>query len=672
MRASRAAARVVLITMLMTGGTSRPLRGQSGSVETGTAPALVNPEIKAVTLEPPPKIDGALDDPAWQTAPEVTGLTHERNQPAEETRVRVGHDATHLYFAFRCLDREPGSIRALQTKRNGDMESDDTVIVGLNPLADRRTMYWFTVNARGTQQEEIPGGAAAKIEWRGDWRGAAKVDRDCWTAEMAIPFEILRYPRGQKRFGLLLRRHLGRIDQTSDWPPGTNYHTRDNMAFVVDLEAPHFRRRPLIMPYALTGAGQDAHYSTGLDLKYSGENNVTGLFTLRPDFRTVEDVIDTVDFSYNPRQLSDRRPFFAEGSGYFDDSRMFYSRSIGEVDTGLKLFGKIGSLGFGGMNATRFGHTTDSLMNLQYDFSRYSDGSFALAYHRGDGIGNSVARFSYHWFRPQRVSNRDFSVNVYKSLSQGAGGDGTYYSFSVDNWGGRDELGWHINLRQIDPDFEPALGYVPEKDLRSVGGWLDWSHEFKKGPLLSWDWNMEYDQTWRQDGSLFHHGISPGIGTTFRNNTRLGLGYDLSNRPPYRDRIANLNYRWNIRDFYRSGNVQYRFGRQAGGDYQFLNVGQGFRLSEKLSTRVGVEMLRLDYDRGEDDNRSQLVTTGIYEISPERGVVLRLVGSDEGFNAYAAYRQELRRGADIFFILGDPNARSFTRRASLKIVRAYQ
>ena len=39
-------------------------------------------------------------------------------------------------------------------------------------------------------------------------------------------------PRGQKRFGLLLRRHLSRIDENSEWPPGTNYHTRDNMAFV--------------------------------------------------------------------------------------------------------------------------------------------------------------------------------------------------------------------------------------------------------------------------------------------------------------------------------------------------------------------------------------------------------------------------------------------------------
>jgi hypothetical protein len=246
------------------------------------------------------------------------------------------------------------------------------------------------------------------------------------------------------------------------------------------------------------------------------------------------------------------------------------------------------------------------------------------------------------------------------------------YSFGVDNWGGRDELGWHIRLNQVDPDFEPALGYVPEKDLRGIDGWVDWSHEYKKGPLLSWDWYLNYDQTWHQDGGLFHQGLSPGIGTTFRNDTSLGLGYDLTNRPPYRDRIANLRFGWNIRNFYRSGSVRYRFGRQAGGDYQFLNVGQGFRISNKLSTRLGWEMLRLNYDQGEDDNRDQLVATGIYEISPERGVVLRMVGGDEGTNIYAAYRQELRKGADIFLILGDPNARSFTRSASLKIVHAYQ
>jgi hypothetical protein len=666
MTASRAMARAVLMTMLVGSGAGGPLQGQPGG------PAVVNPEIPAVRLEAAPQIDGAVDDPAWQAAPEISGFTHERNPPAEETRVRVAYDATHLYFAFRCLDREAGSIRALQTKRNGSMDNDDTITVGLNPLADRRTHYWFTVNARGTLQEEIPGGAAAKIEWRGDWRGAAKTDKDGWTAEMAIPFDILRYPPGQKRFGLQFTRHLSRIDQETNWPPGTNYFTHDNTAFLVDLEAPHIRRRPLVMPYTLTGAGDDAHHSAGLDVKYSGENNVTGLFSLRPDFRTVEDVIDTVDFSYNARQLDDRRPFFAEGNGYFSDSRMFYSRSIGELDTGMKLFGKLGGLSFGGMEAARFGHTNDALMNVKYDLSRYSDAGFALVDHRAGGSGNSVAKLAYNWFQPRKVYNRNFSLSMYKSLTKGPGGDGMLYSFSADNWAGRDELGWHIRLNQIDPDFDSSLGYVPEKDLRGANGSLEWTHEYKKGPLLSWDTSLNLNQNWHKNGSLFHQGLSPFFGTTFRNATNVNLGYDLTNRPPYHDRIVNLGYGWSIRDFYRSGGFRYRFGRQAGGDYQFLSLDQGFRLTDKLSTRLGLEALRLNYRTQKDDNRTQLVLTGNYDISPERGVVLRLVGRNNGANFYAAYRQELRRGADIFLVLGDPNARSITKRVLLKIVRAYQ
>jgi hypothetical protein len=668
MRVRRTVARAVAVAMALASGI---VGDGSGAASEGEATALVNPEIRAVRLEPAPQIDGVLDDPAWQSAPEISGFTFERKASAEETRVRVGYDATHLYFALHCLDREPDRIRALQTKRNGSMGDDDTVTVGIDPLADRRTMFWFTVNTRGTQREEIPGGAAAKIEWRGDWTGDAKVGADGWTAEVAVPFEILRYPRGQQRFGLIFRRHLGRIDQESSWPPGTDYHTRDNEAFLVEVEAPRIRRRPLVMPYVLSGAGDDAHHSSGLDIKYTGENNVTGLFTLRPDFRTVEDVVDTVDFSYNERQLDDRRPFFAEGSGHFGDGRMFYSRSIGEVDTGLKLFGKIDRISFGALNATRFGHTNDAMVNVRQDLSRYSDWGFAMVNHRDDVLENSVAKFSYNWFRPKRVYSRNYGFNVYKSLTKGPGGDGMIYSFYADSWAGRDEIGWHVSVKQIDPDFESSLGYVPEKDLRGIDGWLDWSHEFKRGPLHSWGWELGYDQTWRLDGSLFHQALRPSAGVTFRNNTSASAGYEITNRPPYQDRITRLRYGWSIRDFYRSGSIGVRFGRQAGGDYRFLDVGQGFRINEKLSTRVGFESLRLDYRDQEDERRNQLVLTGIYDISPERGVVLRLVGRDGGTNLYAAYRQELRRGADIFLILGDPNAETTTHRLSLKVVNAY-
>jgi len=55
---------------------------------------------------------------------------------------------------------------------------------------------------------KIPGGAAPKIEWRGDWKAATKATNKGWQAEMAISFRILRVPRGQKRFGIRFDRYL--------------------------------------------------------------------------------------------------------------------------------------------------------------------------------------------------------------------------------------------------------------------------------------------------------------------------------------------------------------------------------------------------------------------------------------------------------------------------------
>jgi len=84
-------------------------------------------------------------------------------------------------------------------------------------------------------------------------------------------------------------------------------------------------------------------------------------------------------------------------------------------------------------------------------------------------------------------------------------------------------------------------------------------------------------------------------------------------------------------------------------------------------------MLRLDYDDPdqEDDNIDQIVLTGLYDLSSERSVALRVLQRTSGFNFYAAYRQELRRGADIFIIFGDPNADRFKTRLAVKMVNTY-
>ena len=63
--------------------------------------------VEACRLDgiPPPKIDGQLDDEAWQCAKPVNGfiqLVPDRGQPAtDDTEFYIAYDRHHLYVAFR-------------------------------------------------------------------------------------------------------------------------------------------------------------------------------------------------------------------------------------------------------------------------------------------------------------------------------------------------------------------------------------------------------------------------------------------------------------------------------------------------------------------------------------------------------------------------------------------
>ena len=44
---------------------------------------------------------------------------------------------------------------------------------------------------------------------------------------------------------------------------------------------------------------------------------LTGVATIKPDFQTIEQDVTGINFSYTEKLLTDRRPFFAEGSEFF-------------------------------------------------------------------------------------------------------------------------------------------------------------------------------------------------------------------------------------------------------------------------------------------------------------------------------------------------------------------
>src|SRR5438093_4385532 len=186
--------------------------GPSFSQAAGTAPSATPPpapspeggvskrEIPAIRIKIPPRIDGDLSDPAWQQAAKLERFTDRLTvKPApDQTIAYLGYDDQNIYVAFHAFDRQPKGIVARQTKRGSPLNNagDDFVVIGLDLYDSHQEndLNAFFVNPLGTQYAQLAGGRATKLEWEGKWQAAARIGRDGWTAEMAIPWAILNHP----------------------------------------------------------------------------------------------------------------------------------------------------------------------------------------------------------------------------------------------------------------------------------------------------------------------------------------------------------------------------------------------------------------------------------------------------------------------------------------------
>jgi hypothetical protein len=165
----------------------------------GMAPAVHASRIGGSAIV----VDGVLSESGWATARPVSEFTQrEPNEGAaatERTEVRVLYDDDALYVGARLYDRSPDSVMA-QLARRDRIVSADRFIVFLDSYYDRRTGFFFGINAAGTLYD----GTLYNDDWDSDtwdgvWEGNAARDSLGWTAELRIPYSQLRFLRQMAR-----------------------------------------------------------------------------------------------------------------------------------------------------------------------------------------------------------------------------------------------------------------------------------------------------------------------------------------------------------------------------------------------------------------------------------------------------------------------------------------
>jgi len=309
--------------------------------------------ITAVRTDNHPKIDGLLNDAAWQRAPLVGGfIVHEPEDgkaPSESTAVQVAYDDQALYVAMRMLDSEPDKIVNRLTRRDRDQEADAAYVI-IDSYHDHQTGYMFQVYASGTQHDVYWfNDSWSDGSWDAVWESATNTNEDGWTAEFKIPFDCLRFASGEKpEWGILAGRYIARNQEHSRWPhiPESSSGLVSGFAHLEGLENLRPPRQLEILPYGVSYReteakhpgnpdGQDLYGNAGLDLKYGITPNITLNGTFNPDFGQVEADQTVLNLSAFETFYPEKRPFFLEGSNifstYFD---LFYSRRIGRAPSG--------------------------------------------------------------------------------------------------------------------------------------------------------------------------------------------------------------------------------------------------------------------------------------------------------------------------------------------------
>ena len=352
------------------------------------------PHIQAQRASTAPQIDGRLDESAWRVATPVQLLLQRepvQGAPAtERTEVRILYDDEHIYFSFRCYDAEPERIVANRMRRDADLSENDHILLVLDTYGDGRGGFFFSTNALGARRDALltDEGRSRNEAWDCVWTCRARRDAQGWSAEIAIPFNQLRYPASSNAtWGINIGRTIRRKNEEVYLvPPPQSYGFRgqyrtSRLAPLSGLGALRARTPFEIAPFVLTGGRRDfeaidstAHFDLdpGFDLKYGLTPSLMLDLSYKTDFAQVESDQEQVNLTRFSLFIPEKRDFFLEGAGIFDfgervetrgssSSRpptlLFYSRRIGiqegeniPVIAGSKITGRVGPYQIGMLN----------------------------------------------------------------------------------------------------------------------------------------------------------------------------------------------------------------------------------------------------------------------------------------------------------------------------------
>jgi hypothetical protein len=473
-------------------------------------PDSVKKRINAVQITSFLHIDGVLDEPEWrltQPSPRFTQIEpYQGKTPSHATDVKVLYNKQYLYFGVFSHDSMGRkAIRATDFKRDFSAMQHDLVNLVFDGFNDKRNAMSLSTNAYGVQSDLLAfDDLYYDIDWDGLWKVRTIRTDSGWCAEMAIPWQTLRYPKTKDSvqtwgFNMYRNRRLtNEITAFSQFPRSVSVARMDYAGILANLQPPPPKLNIRVQPYFLTSYDhykgydpsvrtEETNYKFGGDFKWAINSNAVLDLTANTDFAQADADRAVNNISRFSVFFPERRQFFLENASLFgvglsqaaDFSggsmhiQPFFSRSIGlddngnpiPVDVGGRFVYRSSTLNYGGiLMRQRAGGTTPGtnffVGRITENFGKQSRiGALLTVKNRPDGT--SIVSTLDGFFRltdEQSINVMAIQSTDTRTHQTGMAGFIQYY-YTNNNI----KIWWTESV--VTKTFDPPMGFVSRNDV---------------------------------------------------------------------------------------------------------------------------------------------------------------------------------------------------------------
>ena len=510
--------------------------------------------IKRATT--PIKIDAVMDEGAWEEADVADRFyqyfPYDSSEAIVPTEVRMTYDDDFIYVIAIMRNHGPREYVIPSLRRDYRGEAFDGFSVILDTYKDKTNAFLFGINPYGVQREGLisnggnsrrrgrsGGGEDFTLTWDNKWYSEAKIYKDYWIAEMAIPFKTLRFKEDMDSWYINFYRIDSEYAERSTWSPIPRNFRLINLAFNRELKWDEPLRRPgkniSLIPYTAFKVTKnfeeetptDYNFTVGGDAKLALSSAMNLDLTINPDFSQVEADQQVTDLDRFEIFFPEQRQFFLENADLFGSfgssgARPFFSRRIGiasDTSTGTNIMNPLylGARMSGNLNNKwRLGFMTIqaakeedislpsinySVASVQYRLGQRSNiaAMFVNKQAFQDSVGGEFTFRPVTWNRTFGLDlnlatpdNKWSGKGYYHQTFDDIGLDSTYsYGVGVNYQTYRWET--RTDFRSIGSNFNPEVGFVRRTDFNQLRATVYYNFYPSKGRIQSHAPGFDFD-----------------------------------------------------------------------------------------------------------------------------------------------------------------------------------